>query len=257
MERKYFTLIELLVVIAIIAILAAMLLPALNKARQKAQQISCTSNLKTIGLSAHMYGNDFNDFIVPSSMWHTPTPFTMPADSDVVGDDVAIRSSFYMVFNALGYIKYFKRSYGDEVDSMAKVFFCPSMPATSMTYYGMMYWGLTSYGVSTGVTNKEPWYFWSGADNPHWFRFSQVKSPSQKWYIGDSSADTTYKWATMAMIPNCSSPGGGVGAPHDWHRGSVNMLNVGGNVSSLPAIYTYENKLQPIATNANVRYDVN
>uniref|UniRef100_UPI00266C9BE3 type II secretion system protein n=1 Tax=Victivallis vadensis TaxID=172901 RepID=UPI00266C9BE3 len=61
--RGWFTLIELLIAVAIITILASMLLPALNKAREKAKRTHCMNNLKQIGYAAGMYANDNRDFL--------------------------------------------------------------------------------------------------------------------------------------------------------------------------------------------------
>ena len=69
MSPPGFTLIELLVVIAIIAILAALLLPALSKAKEKAQRIQCVSNVRQVLVSTHLYVSDSDDYL-PYTSWN-------------------------------------------------------------------------------------------------------------------------------------------------------------------------------------------
>ena len=84
-RRGAFTLVELLVVIGIIALLVAILLPALNKARQRAQTMVCSSNLRQIGVMFNLYVTDNQGWLPPLNWKHNLDPTIDPPNHDSYG----------------------------------------------------------------------------------------------------------------------------------------------------------------------------
>ena len=206
----HFTLIELLVVIAIIAILASMLMPALNKARARGRTATCTSQLRDLGMSMRMYADTYNDWY----LGHKPYNKDKGDSADRNWAAVLHMSNFFADSNA----KYYDYFY------FSPRMLCPELHPKAKWEQGRVY-ATHIYGVALDDIQWVPFDVnGKGYLSSQYNKFVKIKNPSEFIYMADALTGNN-KMPNQSFYKIMGSTNDGFIAKTHNNMGNVNFLD--------------------------------